>query len=370
MPPLRYLVAAAALALSVIRPGHAAAQDPAFEVAYGFWWADDDTTARVFHAAVNRRFVGSLGWGLGFVHVQDSRDSLRRTLSGGEFSLSLGREGDGLYALGSVGLGVLHGTGSADAFWTVGAGYAVRLFSALNLGLEARYRAEDTRVGGFWQLDPADRRGVQVQARLAFGIGAGGRGMGGVATGGSGEPGAPPSAAGPTPGGDRAGSGSSPPSEGTAPRSPLPAPDPYSDALRAGATEEAARLTASVVESALGAMGSPYQWGGTDANGFDCSGLIQYAYGKFGIVLPRMSRDQARMGRAVDREVGALRPGDVLAFSEAGTASRVTHVGLYIGEGQFIHSSSTGVKLSSLRAEDGDSRWWHQRWVGARRIVE
>jgi cell wall-associated NlpC family hydrolase len=125
-----------------------------------------------------------------------------------------------------------------------------------------------------------------------------------------------------------------------------------------------------VVETALAAMGSPYQWGGTDANGFDCSGLIQFAYAKHGVLLPRMSRDQARMGQAADREVSTLRPGDILAFSEAGTASRVTHVGLYVGGGQFIHSAGTGVKLSSLDGEDGDSRWWRQRWVGARRIVE
>jgi cell wall-associated NlpC family hydrolase len=116
-------------------------------------------------------------------------------------------------------------------------------------------------------------------------------------------------------------------------------------------------------------MGTPYRWGGTDANGFDCSGLIQYAYGQVGIVLPRTSRDQSRMGSGVDRQVDALRPGDILAFSSDGT-SRVTHVGLYVGDGQFIHSSSTGVKLSSLLADDGDSRWWQQRWIAARRIVE
>jgi cell wall-associated NlpC family hydrolase len=116
-------------------------------------------------------------------------------------------------------------------------------------------------------------------------------------------------------------------------------------------------------------MGAPYEWGGTSDNGFDCSGLIQYAYGQHGIVLPRVSRDQMTMGSAVDRLVDALRPGDILGFSADGS-SRVSHVGLYVGNGQFIHSSSTGVKLSSLRATDGDSRWWRDRWVGARRVVE
>jgi cell wall-associated NlpC family hydrolase len=123
-----------------------------------------------------------------------------------------------------------------------------------------------------------------------------------------------------------------------------------------------------VVETALAAMGSPYQWGGTTANGFDCSGLIQFAYAKHGVLLPRISRDQARMGQATDRDGARLRPGDILAFSNSGT-SQVSHVGLYVGGGQFIHSSSTGVKLSSLDA-DVDSRWWRERWVGVRRIVE
>lgn len=347
-----FLAAAAAPA-----PG----QRLAFEAAYGFWLTDDDTTSRVFHAGVTRPLLGPLGWGFAFVHVQDTRDSLARTLSGGEVSLAIGRDGPGPYALGAVGLGLVHASTSMDAFWSLGAGYAARLLPSLTLGIEGRYRVEDTRMHGFWQIDPADRRGLQLQARVSFGIGAGR---------GSGERGAAPSYAGSNPVTvTRTSDGASPP-ESTAPGSPPPANDPYTAALNAGATAEAARLTASVVETALAAMGSPYQWGGSSANGFDCSGLIQYAYGQYGVVLPRMSRDQARMGQAVDRDVNALRPGDVLAFSEAGTASRVTHVGLYVGDGRFIHSSSTGVKLSSLVGTNGEGDWWRRRWVGTRRIVE
>jgi cell wall-associated NlpC family hydrolase len=75
------------------------------------------------------------------------------------------------------------------------------------------------------------------------------------------------------------------------------------------------------------------------------------------------------MGTGIDRRTDALRPGDILGFSADGTSS-VTHVGLYVGGGEFLHSSTSGVKLSSLLASDGDSRWWQQRWVAARRIVE
>jgi cell wall-associated NlpC family hydrolase len=60
--------------------------------------------------------------------------------------------------------------------------------------------------------------------------------------------------------------------------------------------------------------------------------------------------------------------GDILGFSVEGAG--VTHVGLYLGEGQFIHSASAGVKLSSLSAADPDSVWWHRRWVETRRLIQ
>jgi cell wall-associated NlpC family hydrolase len=122
-------------------------------------------------------------------------------------------------------------------------------------------------------------------------------------------------------------------------------------------------IPAAVVETALGALGTPYQWGGTNANGFDCSGLIQYAYGQYGVALPRVSRDQLRMGRAVSLDTHALRPGDVLGFSrEAG--GEASHVGLYVGEGRFIHSSSTGVRVSNIEVS-----YWQRHLVAARRMI-
>jgi cell wall-associated NlpC family hydrolase len=117
-------------------------------------------------------------------------------------------------------------------------------------------------------------------------------------------------------------------------------------------------------------MGRPYEWGGTGENGggFDCSGLIQQSYGQHGIPLPRTSRDQAKEGRAIARNRSSLRPGDLLTFSNSG--GPVTHVGLYIGDGRFIHSASRGVQVSLLSGDDPYGRWWYQRWVGVRRIVE
>jgi cell wall-associated NlpC family hydrolase len=115
-------------------------------------------------------------------------------------------------------------------------------------------------------------------------------------------------------------------------------------------------------------MGTPYQWGGSDDNGFDCSGLIKYAYEQHGIILPRVSRDQARAGRPVEPRVAALMPGDILGFSIEG--DRVTHVGLYVGNGQFIHSATGGVQLSNLVGSDGESTWWTSRWIASRRIIQ
>jgi cell wall-associated NlpC family hydrolase len=128
-----------------------------------------------------------------------------------------------------------------------------------------------------------------------------------------------------------------------------------------------ASTTDSVVATAAAAMGTAYRLGGTTAAGFDCSGLIQYAYAQHGIALPRTSAEQARAGVQVDRRLDALRPGDILTFSNSG--GPVTHVGLYVGDGRFVHSATGGVQLSRLGPDDPYGKWWWARWVGARRVA-
>lgn len=151
----------------------------------------------------------------------------------------------------------------------------------------------------------------------------------------------------------------------------LISPLPIAEILRArGIPEKKAVLLGNIVRTALDEMGQPYVWGGTGngTGGFDCSGLIQYAYGKHGIPIPRTSAGQANQGIAIRREHEALLPGDILVFSEGGTVA--THVGLYVGEGMFLHSASKGVKLNRFAEDDAEGHYWLRRWIGVRRIVE
>lgn len=140
-------------------------------------------------------------------------------------------------------------------------------------------------------------------------------------------------------------------------------------AAEAALTPPAGMPAAGVVVTALSVMGTPYRWGGTSQDGFDCSGLIQFAYAQHGLTLPRRSVDQARAGSEIGRAMDQLMAGDILTFaSEAGGA--VTHVGLYVGNGRFIHSANGGVKVSVLAAGDPAGKWWFERWVGARRVLD
>lgn len=111
-----------------------------------------------------------------------------------------------------------------------------------------------------------------------------------------------------------------------------------------------------VVGVAMQFLGVPYVWGGSSPSGFDCSGLITYAYAQMGVSLPHHAASQYGMGVPVSRD--QLQPGDLVFFNGLG------HDGIYIGGGQFIHSPHTGdvVKISSLTG------WYASTWVGARRL--
>lgn len=119
--------------------------------------------------------------------------------------------------------------------------------------------------------------------------------------------------------------------------------------------------TKPIIDTARKLLGVPYRFGGETPTGFDCSGLVQYVFGKNGKRLPRMADEQFKTGSAV--ELKKLEPGDLVFFStyEPGAS----HCGIYLGEQQFIHaSSSRGVMVSRL-----DDVYWKPRYVGARRVL-
>jgi cell wall-associated NlpC family hydrolase len=113
--------------------------------------------------------------------------------------------------------------------------------------------------------------------------------------------------------------------------------------------------------TALSLRGAPYRNGGTDPNGFDCSGFTQYVFSQYGITLPRDVREQFRKGTPVDPS--QLAPGDLVFF--ATTAPDVSHVAIAIGGDEFVHApSSTGV----VRVEHIGTSYWAPKFVGARRV--
>lgn len=119
----------------------------------------------------------------------------------------------------------------------------------------------------------------------------------------------------------------------------------------------------SLVDTAKKYLNTPYVWGGTTPKGFDCSGLMQYVYKQNGIDISRTSQEQFKNGTAVDK--ANLQPGDLVFFKGSdGTASAPGHVGMYIGNNQYIQAPKTGdvVKISNLSGR-GD-------YVGARRITK
>lgn len=108
-------------------------------------------------------------------------------------------------------------------------------------------------------------------------------------------------------------------------------------------------------------IGTPYKWGGTTTSGFDCSGFIRYIFDQFQTDLPRTSSSQALAGTKVDKD--ELLPGDLVFFNTSGAG--ISHAGIYVGEGEFAHSSSSkGVTISKL-----SEAYYAKRYVTARRVT-
>ena len=108
-------------------------------------------------------------------------------------------------------------------------------------------------------------------------------------------------------------------------------------------------------------MGAPYHFGGADLQGFDCSGLAVYVYGHAGMEIPRTANEQQRAARPVAPD--ALSPGDLVFFRIH--SRHVNHVGIYTGDGRFIHAPRSGGTVSYGNLSAG---YYHKHFVGAGRF--
>ena len=142
---------------------------------------------------------------------------------------------------------------------------------------------------------------------------------------------------------------------------PLPA---SADTAGAGTTAVAVAAPAAAangaaqkaVDTALAQVGDPYSWGATGPNAFDCSGLTSFAYKAAGITIPRTSKAQSTFGTPVSK--ANLQPGDLVFFY-----SPVSHVGMYIGNGQMVHSPKPGTAVHVAKVDSMPS------FAGARRVA-
>jgi cell wall-associated NlpC family hydrolase len=327
---VRALGTSLALLLVLPRLGHA---QQGFEGRVGRFYQEDGWT--VYRLGLSRPLAGPIGTSFHGDYFRRVRDEGGALGGVGLDLTAFHGGGGGPYLVAGIGAGL--GSGHSMSFsstwtsWSAGVGYELMPASFLAVGAEGRWR----------EISLDRRKGFEFAAGLSINLGGGRKA---------------PAPSVPRTSSPRSNDEDLPTITTTLPATP-----------RIG---HAARLVDSVVATATDVMGRPYRYGGTGegGGGFDCSGLIQYAYGQHGVTLPRTSTEQAHEGRAVAKNPTTLLPGDLLTFSNRG--GPVTHVGLYVGNGRFIHSATRGVQISVLSADDPYGRWWWKRWVGVRRIVE
>jgi cell wall-associated NlpC family hydrolase len=128
------------------------------------------------------------------------------------------------------------------------------------------------------------------------------------------------------------------------------------------AEASAPKVSGDLMNEALSYRGTPYRYGGSSRGGFDCSGFTSYLYNKRGASLPHTASGQFQRGKHVSK--GDMKPGDLVFFQTV--TKGISHVGVYLGNGKFVHSSSRrsgGVRVDSL-----DSGYYNNRFRGARRV--
>jgi cell wall-associated NlpC family hydrolase len=119
-------------------------------------------------------------------------------------------------------------------------------------------------------------------------------------------------------------------------------------------------VRAQVVFTAMQMVGVPYQWGGSTPEGFDCSGLVQFAYSNAGLRLPRTAAEQMEAAKPLTLENAEA--GDLLFFRDG---RRTSHVAIYLGQGRFVHAPSTGGQVS---LDSFGNAYWRMRFTRAGRV--
>ncbi len=145
-----------------------------------------------------------------------------------------------------------------------------------------------------------------------------------------------------------------------------PAPPPVVQPQVTYSQAEGSPVADDVLIRAIGLVGTPYRWGGnTPDSGFDCSGLIGYVYrDAAGISLPRTTRDMIVM-RAPTVAINSLQSGDLVFFATNG-GSQVSHAGIYVGEGRFVHAPSSG---GTVRLDYLSNSYWSKAYLQAKRVI-
>ena len=128
-----------------------------------------------------------------------------------------------------------------------------------------------------------------------------------------------------------------------------------------GDTSPSGEYAQGIVMEAHKMLGTPYRYGGASPKGFDCSGLVQYVYAQAGLEVPRSTVEQLEQSRWVS--FSQLRPGDLVFFKTG--RSKVNHVGIYYGNGRFIHAPNRGKEVSFAQIE---SDYWAKHMVAAGRF--
>ena len=260
------------LLIAAVSPLSAQGRD--FDLRYGRWYSGNQSTS--YELRTDAPIAGIFSQGLAAqVLIHDSLGRHHAFYGAGWQLHALRRRSRlGPYALAGVSLGVSTDPSSQElaALWTLGAGVEWRPIPWAALGLETVYRLEDVGPRGFWRAAANSRDGIAASVGFSVTI-------------------------------------------GKAVDRRWPAPRPERSVPPPEPPRTITGNAADIVKTALDALGTPYVWGGTAENGFDCSGLVQWAYSQHGIRLPRLSRDQARAGSEVTPVLDALRPGDILLFA-------------------------------------------------------